>query len=75
MSSNADKLFSMIEDLPIDIKTALVDKILASIHPAQKDIEEEWKKEVEDRIHELQSTKAQLIPREVVFKEIKEKYE
>lgn len=64
----------MIEDLPVDVKITLVDKILASIHPIQKGLEEEWKKEIGERIHELQTGKVQLISGEEVFNEIKEKY-
>jgi len=74
MSSKADELFSMIEDLPVDVKTALVEKILASIYPAQKELEEKWKKEIEERVYELQTGKVQLISGEEVFKEIQEKF-
>ncbi|WP_366923731.1 addiction module protein [Metallumcola ferriviriculae] len=75
MSSKADELFSIIEDLPVDVKTALVEKILASIYPTQKEIEEEWKKEIEERVYEFQTGKVQLIPGEEVFKEIQEKFD
>ncbi len=39
--------------MPIDMKTALIEKILASIHPLQKVVDEEWKEEAEERISEI----------------------
>ncbi len=74
VSFKADDLFTMIEALPIDVKTELVDKILASIHPLQKEIDEEWKKAAEERINELKIGNVQVIPGDKVFSEIKEKY-
>jgi len=37
MSTKANDLFSIIENMPIDVKTALIEKVLASIQPLQKD--------------------------------------
>ncbi len=74
MSSKADDLLTIIETLPIDIKTALVEKILASMHPLQKEIDEEWKKTAEERITEIKAGNAQVVPGDEIFKEIKENY-
>ena len=49
MSSKADDLLAIIESLPIDIKTELVEKILASMHPLNKEVDEDWMKAAEDR--------------------------
>ena len=69
-----DDLLKIIEALPIDAKTALVEKILDSMHPLQNEIDEEWKKTAEERITELKTGNAQVFPGDEVFKEIKEKY-
>lgn len=37
----------MVESLPVDIKTQLVEKILKSLNPSQKEIDALWVKEVE----------------------------
>ncbi len=45
MGSQADDLLTMIESLSIDVKTELVEKILVSIHPLQKDIDKKMGKD------------------------------
>ena len=74
MSSKTNDLFTIIENMPIDAKTALIEKILASIHPLQKDVGEEWIKEAEERISEIKIDNVQLISGDEVFKEIEDRY-
>jgi hypothetical protein len=74
MSSKTDDLLTMIESLPIDVKTTLVEKLLASMKPLQKDVDEEWIKAVEERINEIKTGNVKVIPGNKVFNEIKEKY-
>ncbi len=74
MSSKTNNLFTIIENMPIDVKTALIEKILASIHPLQKDVDEEWKVEAEERISEIKTGNVQLISGDEVFKEIEDRY-
>ena len=73
MSSKTNDLLTMIESLPIDVKTTLVEKLLASM-PLQKDVDEEWIKAVEERINEIKTGNVKVIPGNKVFNEIKEKY-
>jgi uncharacterized protein YqjF (DUF2071 family) len=73
MSSKTDDLLTMIESLPIDVKTTLVEKLLASMQPLQKDVDE-WIKAVEERINEIKTGNVKVIPGNKVFNEIKEKY-
>jgi Mor family transcriptional regulator len=49
MGSKTEDLFSMIDSLPIDLKTTLVDKLLTSIQPIQKEVDKEWIKAAEER--------------------------
>ncbi len=74
MSSKTNDLFTIIENMPIDVKTALIEKLLASIHPLQKDVDEEWKEEAEERISEIKTGNVQLISGDEGFKEIEDKY-
>lgn len=62
----------MIESQPIDVRTNLVEIILASLRPIQKDTDELWAKEVEERINDMKSNKIQMISGNEVFKEIEE---
>jgi len=74
MSSKTDDLFAIIENMPIDVKTTLIEKILASIQPLQNDVDEEWIEKAEERVSEIKSGNVQLISGDEVFKEIKEQY-
>ena len=74
MNTKANDLFSIIESMPIDVKTALIEKILNSIHPVQKDVDEEWIEEVEERVREIKVGNIQLISGDEVFKEVEDRY-
>lgn len=73
MTIKTNELISMVESLPVDIKTKLVEKILDSLHPSQKEIDELWAKEAEKRIDELNAGKIKTIPGEKVFRDINKK--
>lgn len=69
-----EDLFSEAISLPVDIKTLLVNKLLESLHPTKKEIDELWAKEAEKRIDDIRSEKVKTIPGEEVFKEIRNKF-
>jgi len=71
MSITTEELMSMIDYLPIDIKTQLVERILTSLQPIQKDIDALWAEEAEKRVNEIKEKKVKLIEAEEVFNEIK----
>lgn len=60
--------------LPIDMKLELVDRLLESISPSQKEIDELWKIEIERRVEEVRSGRVKTIPGEQVFAEIEERF-
>jgi putative addiction module component (TIGR02574 family) len=66
-----DELFNEAILLPVDIRTQLVDKLLQSLHPTQKEIDELWAVEAEKRVEEIRSGKVATIPGEEVFKRIR----
>ena len=74
MSTKSNDLFTIIESMPIDVKTALIEKILESIHPLQKDVDKEWIEEAEKRINGIKKGNVQLISGDEVFNEIKNRY-
>ena len=74
MTTKTNELISMVESLPVDIKTKLVEKILNSLHPSQREIDALWTKEAEKRVKEIRTGKVKSLPGEDVFKEIKKKF-
>ncbi|MBN2895447.1 MAG: addiction module protein [Campylobacterales bacterium] len=69
-SINANQLLAEVDSLPLDLKTKLVEKLLSSLHPSKKSIDDLWKKEVETRLREIESGSVSLIDGEEVFKKI-----
>lgn len=74
MAVKTNDLISMVESLPADIKTELVEKILNSLHPSQKEIDALWSKESEKRVKEIRTGKVKTIPGDEVFREIKKRF-
>ena len=75
MTAKTKELISMVESLPVDIKTTLVEKILNSLHPSQKEIDALWAKEAEKRVKDIKTGKVKTIPGDKVFKEIRQKFQ
>ena len=67
------QLFDEIDILPIDLKTQIVDKILASITPTNASIDKLWIKEVNKRKKEIESHSVVLIDGDEVFQKIAKK--
>jgi hypothetical protein len=65
-----EQLFDEIDILPIDLKTKIVDKILASITPANTSIDALWIKEVHKRKNDIETNSVTLIDGDEVFKKI-----
>ncbi len=74
-SDAANDIMSMIESLPIEAKTALVDQILNSLQPIDKDIDDQWAIEVERRMAKIRSGEVSLVSGDEVFRRIKERYQ
>jgi len=65
-----EELFDEIDILPIDLKTEIVDKILASITPVNASIDALWIKEVNKRKTDIETSNVSLIDGDEVFKKI-----
>ena len=70
MTTQTMEITDMVDSLPIDMKLELIDRLLESISPTKKEVEEAWKVEAERRIEEVRSGKVKTIPMEEVFAEI-----
>lgn len=69
----ADELISEAMSLPVEVRTLLVNKLLESLNPPHKEIDELWAKEVEKRVEDIRTGKVKTIRGEEVFKKIREK--
>ena len=65
-----EQLFDEIDILPIDLKTKIVDKILASITPLNTSIDALWIKEVNKRKNDIETNSVSLIDGDEVFQKI-----
>ena len=66
-----EQLFDEIDILPIDLKTKIVDKILASITPLNTSIDALWIKEVNKRKNDIETNNSvSLIDGDEVFQKI-----
>ena len=68
-----EQLFEEIDILPIDLKTKIVDRILASITPSNDTIDSLWIKEVNKRKDEIESHQVSLVDGDEVFKKISQR--
>lgn len=64
------ELFDEAISLPIEIRTKLIEKLLRSLNPSQKDVDKLWAREAEKRVEEIKSGKVKTIPGDKVFKKI-----
>ena len=68
-----EQLFEEIDILPIDLKTKIVDKILNSMNPINKSIDNLWIEEVNKRKNEIEHGNVQLVDGNSVFTKIAQK--
>ncbi len=65
------EIFNEAISLPVEIRTKLVEKLLLSLNPSQKEIDKLWAKETEKRVEEIRSGKVKTISGEKVFKRLR----
>jgi putative addiction module component (TIGR02574 family) len=69
----ANELIAEAEALPLDLKTLLIDRLLNSLSPSSKEVDELWAKEAERRVKEIKAGLVTPIEGEKVFQEIQER--
>lgn len=67
-----DELISEAISLPIDIRTQLINRLLVSLNPERRDIDEFWMKEAEKRLRDIKTGKVKTVPGEQIFQVIPE---
>ena len=68
-----DELISEAISLPVEVRTLLVNKLLESLNPPDKEIDKLWVEETEKRVENLRTGKVKTIPGEDVFRKIRKK--
>ncbi len=64
------QLFDEVETLPIELKTKMIDKLLSSINPIKKSIDDLWIDEIIKRKNQIDTGEAKLVNGEEVFRKI-----
>ncbi len=73
LALNANQLLSEVDSLPLDLKTKLIEKLLSSLNPSEKSIDELWKKEIETRVADIELGRVDLVEGKEVFRKIQER--
>ncbi len=63
-----DDLISEAVSLPVEIRLQLVEKLLESLNPSYKEIDDLWAVEAEKRVSEIERGEVKTVPGEKVFK-------
>jgi putative addiction module component (TIGR02574 family) len=72
--ASTPELVSMVESLPIEVKALLVEKLLVSMYPNQKEVDDLWTIEAQRRVEEVRSGAVIPIPGDEVFEEVRKRF-
>jgi putative addiction module component (TIGR02574 family) len=67
---SSEKLISEVISLPVEIRLQLVEKLLESLNPSHKDMDELWAMEAERRVGEIETGEVKTLPGEEVFRKL-----
>lgn len=70
MTELAEKIYGDALDLPSNERLGLIDKLLESISPTVRSIQDAWIKEAEQRLAEYNTGRIEAIPGDEVFGKI-----
>ena len=73
MIAKKSEIIDSINQMPIEFKTELIEKLLLSLNTQSNKFPKLWESEVERRIEDIRHDKALLIDGEEFFNEIKNK--
>jgi putative addiction module component (TIGR02574 family) len=67
---SSEKLISEAISLPLEIRLQLIEKLLESLNPSHKDIDDLWAIEAETRVGEIETGGVKTLPGEEVFRKL-----
>ncbi len=65
-----EDLIAEVMSLPVEVRIQLADKLLRSLNPSRKEIDEAWATEAEKRVQEIRTGQVKTIPGDEVFTKI-----
>ncbi|MBI4963209.1 MAG: addiction module protein [Desulfomonile tiedjei] len=65
-----DEFISEAVALPVEIRLQLVERLLESLNPCNKDIDELWAIEAERRVTEIDKGEVKTVPGDEVFRKL-----
>ena len=65
-----EDLIAEVMSLPVEVRIQLADKLLRSLNPSRKEIDEAWATEAEKRVEEIRTGQVKTIPGDEVFTKI-----
>ena len=68
-----DELISEAVSLPVEIRLQLVEKLLESLNPSNKDMDKLWATEVERRIAEIDRGEVETVQGDDVFRKLNDR--
>jgi putative addiction module component (TIGR02574 family) len=71
MPTLVDELSQKALELPAEERVRLAEKLLATVHEVEPDVEAAWDEEILRRLAEIDNGTAKLIPAEEVFAEVR----
>ena len=71
MTTLVDELSQKALELPAEERVRLAEKLLATVHEVDPEVEAAWDVEIQRRLAEIDSGTAKLIPAEEVFAEVR----
>jgi len=70
---STEELISEATSLPVDIRVQLIEKLLQSLNPTEKETDELWAAEAERRVQEIETGTVKTVPGDEVFKKIRDR--
>jgi putative addiction module component (TIGR02574 family) len=71
MTTLVEELSKRALELPPEERVRLAEKLLATVHEVDAEVEAAWDQEIQRRLEEIDSGTAKLIPAEEVFAEVR----
>lgn len=71
MTTLVDELSQKALELPPEERVRLAERLLATVHDVDAEVEAAWDQEIQRRLAEIDSGTAKLIPAEEVFAEVR----
>jgi putative addiction module component (TIGR02574 family) len=71
MTTLVEELSKRALELPPEERVRLAEKLLATVHEVDAEVEAAWDQEIQRRLAEIDSGTAKLIPAEEVFAEVR----